>query len=449
MLLRHAADDFVLTAAEPNLAWFADLVRPRDQVVDRGRLRRLGRARRSRARGRCGRARRRSTAASSSSPTSGTRKAKIAGRKVRVSRTGYTGDLGYEVWCRGRGRARGVGRGLGGEPRPRRAAVRAAGAVHDPDRGRPAPARRRLRVVSRFAWTDADRATPHELGLGWMLRGVDGGRPRGSSAATRSGASWRAARPASGRPASSSTGATGTGSTTRPASIPPMDHTPVQEEMFLYDDDGRADRVRDELHVLAGAPAARRRSRGSRSRPRRPATRVNLEIPINHRYVHVAAQTARLPLYNPAAEDGLTSERRTKAKAPEHGRDARPLRRDRRRRRPQRPDQRRVPREGGPEDAGPRAARPSSAGPRSPRSCGPGFWFTTFSYALSPAAAGHRPGARPRQARVHAAADVVDVRADGERGLPAARPGPRREPAGDRAPQPSTTPTRTTASTTT
>ena len=26
---------------------------------------------------------------------------------------------------------------------------------------------------SRFAWTDADRATPHELGLGWMLKGVE------------------------------------------------------------------------------------------------------------------------------------------------------------------------------------------------------------------------------------------------------------------------------------
>jgi hypothetical protein len=26
---------------------------------------------------------------------------------------------------------------------------------------------------------------------------------------------------------------------------------------------------------------------------------VDLEIPVNHRYVHVAAATARLPLYNP------------------------------------------------------------------------------------------------------------------------------------------------------
>ena len=91
---------------------------------------------------------------------------------------------------------------------------------------------------SRFAWTDADRATPQELGLGWMLRGVDADdralhRPRRDpprAAPTRR----RAAR----RPGSSSTGATGTGSTTRPGLIPPKDHTPVQEEYYLYDDDG-------------------------------------------------------------------------------------------------------------------------------------------------------------------------------------------------------------------
>ncbi|HEU0243557.1 MAG TPA: glycine cleavage T C-terminal barrel domain-containing protein, partial [Candidatus Limnocylindrales bacterium] len=31
-----------------------------------------------------------------------------------------------------------------------------------------------------------------------------------------------------------------------------------------------------------------------------PGTRVNIEIPVSHHYVHVAAQTARMPLYNPA-----------------------------------------------------------------------------------------------------------------------------------------------------
>ena len=29
---------------------------------------------------------------------------------------------------------------------------------------------------SRFAFTDHDRVTPKELGLGWMLKGIDGDR---------------------------------------------------------------------------------------------------------------------------------------------------------------------------------------------------------------------------------------------------------------------------------
>ena len=37
--------------------------------------------------------------------------------------------------------------------------------------------------------------------------------------------------------ASSSTGATTTGSTTRPGLIPPKDHTPIQDEYYVYDDD--------------------------------------------------------------------------------------------------------------------------------------------------------------------------------------------------------------------
>ena len=44
---------------------------------------------------------------------------------------------------------------------------------------------------SRFAWTDADRSTPIELGLGWMFRDLADRRPARSSAATRSSASSR------------------------------------------------------------------------------------------------------------------------------------------------------------------------------------------------------------------------------------------------------------------
>ena len=99
VLLRHAGDEFVLTAAEPNLAWFADQVGPRDDVTiedvsdDWAVLSLQGPRAKSAAR-------RPRQAASRSSPTSSTATAKIGGKAVTVSRTGYTGDLGYEVWCR-------------------------------------------------------------------------------------------------------------------------------------------------------------------------------------------------------------------------------------------------------------------------------------------------------------------------------------------------------------
>ena len=40
--------------------------------------------------------------------------------RSRVSRTGYTGDLGYEIWVPAADALDGLGRGLGGEPRPGR-----------------------------------------------------------------------------------------------------------------------------------------------------------------------------------------------------------------------------------------------------------------------------------------------------------------------------------------
>ena len=154
--------------------------------------------------------------------------------------------------------------------------------------------------------------TPHELGLGWMLRGVDEderafiGRDAirrelaGSTSRFRTTGlvvdwrDWDRVHDEAGL-------------------IPPKDHTPVQEEMFLYDDDGEqvgfatsfmySPVLQRHIGIARVPVVGRSRARG-----------VNLEIPVNHRYVHVAAQTARMPLYNPAAKDGLTmSEERAPA----------------------------------------------------------------------------------------------------------------------------------------
>lgn len=294
VLLRHEEHAFVLTAAEPNLAWFADLARPSDGVTiedvseawavlslqgprSRGLLAGLD--------GRIGRLGFFEHA-----------EATIAGRSVRVSRTGFTGDLGYEVWARTED------------------ALPVWDAVWDATRGQGVvpfglQALYMTRIEaglllldvdfanSRFAWTDADRATPHELGLGWMLKGVDaddrvfvGRTAIRRELATRSSRfrttgivvdwrDWDRLHDEAGL-------------------LPPKDHTPVQEEMFLYDDAGTQVGFATSFmyspvlqrHVgIARVPVA--------AAP--PGTRVNLEIPISHRYVHVAAQTSRLPHFNP------------------------------------------------------------------------------------------------------------------------------------------------------
>ncbi len=294
VLLRHADDEFVLTAAEPNLAYFADLVGPRDAVViedvsdewavlslqgPRSRLllegldKGIGRL-----------------------DYFEHRKARIGGHKVHVSRTGYTGDLGYEVWCRAEDALPvwdavwAATRGYGVMPFGLQALymtrIEAGLLLLDVDF-----------ASSRFAWTDADRATPSEMGLAWMLRGVDTDDRRfiGRDAIRREIAGkasrfrttgivvdyrdWNRLHDEAGL-------------------VPPMDHTPVQEEMFLYDDDGEQVGFATSFmyspvlqrHIgIARVPVASAVA----------GSRVNLEIPINHRYVHVAAQTARLPHYNP------------------------------------------------------------------------------------------------------------------------------------------------------
>ncbi len=294
VLLRHAEEEFVLTAAEPNLAYFADLRGPRDEVTIedvsddwavlslQGPRARLLLAGLDEGIGTLG--------------YFGHRKARIGGHGVHVSRTGFTGDLGYEVWCRPEDALPvwdavwAATRGYGVMPFGLQALymtrIEAGLLLLDVDFG-----------SSRFAWTDADRATPLELGLGWMLRGFDAddrhflGRDAlrrelvGKTSRFRTTGivvdyrDWNRLHDQAGL-------------------VAPLDHTPVQEEMFLYDDEGAQvgfsksfmySPVLQRLIGIARVPLA--------SAP--AGSKVNLEIPVNHRYRHVAAHTARLPHYNP------------------------------------------------------------------------------------------------------------------------------------------------------
>jgi aminomethyltransferase len=150
---------------------------------------------------------------------------------------------------------------------------------------------------SRFAFTDHDRVTPKELGFGWMLKGIDADD-----------------RPFIGRNAIRRELADGT---SRWASvgllvdwqaynrlyeeaglIPPKDETPLDYESMLYDDDGN--RVGYATSLMY-SPMLQRHIAMARVHPQfGPAgSRVNVELTINHQYMTVPADTARLPLFNP------------------------------------------------------------------------------------------------------------------------------------------------------
>ena len=80
--------------------------------------------------------------------------------------------------------------------------------------------------------------------------------------------------------------------------IPPKDHTPIQDEYYIYD---------DELNQLGYAtsqmysPMLQRHIALARVPLDRtaPGSRVKLELAVSHRYEYFDAQVARLPLFNP------------------------------------------------------------------------------------------------------------------------------------------------------
>ena len=293
VILRHAADEFLLTAAEPNFAYFADLIGRHDVAIeevsdDYATLAFQG-------------PRSRTILERLAPEVAGLgyfalTPATIAGIPVTISRTGFTGDLGFEVWV------------ASGDALAVWDAVAEASQGHGVipfglqalDMSRIEAGLLLLDVdfrSSRFAWTDEDRSTPTELGLGWMLRGIEAddrafiGRRAILREMTEKTSRWRM-----------------TGVVvdwhdydriyTNAGLIPPKDHTPVHEEFFLYDDDLKQVGY---ATSYAYSPILQRHIALARVRPNlaAPGMRVRLEIDVNHRYEYVVAHTARLPLYNP------------------------------------------------------------------------------------------------------------------------------------------------------
>jgi aminomethyltransferase len=222
--------------------------------------------------------------------------AKMGSSPVTVSRTGYTGDLGFEVRV-GADDALDVldqiieaGEGHGFIPFGEEALLMTrieAGLVL-------------INVEfqsSRFAFTDHDRVTPKELGFGWMLKGIDADdRPFIGRGAIRRELAEKTSRWASvgllvdWRQYDKLYNDAGL--------IPPKDETPLDYESMLYDDEGS--RIGYATSLMY-SPMLQRHIAMARVRPQFGAvgSRVNLELTINHEYVTVPAEVARQPLFNP------------------------------------------------------------------------------------------------------------------------------------------------------
>ena len=293
VVLHVAPGEYLLTAAEPNLAWFRALIDGLDVAVDDvsadwGVLAVQGPKSRDILAGLAP-----DVARLAYFDVIATT---IANVPVHVSRTGYTGDLGFEIWA------------------PAADALAVWDAVWDGSRGRGVipigmtalyMARIEAGLVlldvdfhsSRFAWTDADRSTPIELGLGWMFRDLAnddrvflGHEAIRREVATKS-SRWRLSGLIIDWQAYDRIfDAAGL--------IPPKDHTPIQDEYYIYD---------DELNQLGYAtsqmysPILQRHIALARVplHLTAPGSRVKLELGVSHRYEYFDAQVARLPLFNP------------------------------------------------------------------------------------------------------------------------------------------------------
>lgn len=291
---RRGPDEYLLTSAEPNYSYLADRIgRLRvditDVSLDIGALAVQG----PRSRDLLARL----VPSVKQLPFFGITTGAIGSRPVTVSRTGYTGDLGYEIWVESSdaltvwdalwGSVTGYGVLPYGLAALRMLRIEAGLLLLPVDFDN-----------SRFAFNDAHRSTPIELGWSWMFKGLadDDGRPFiGRSALlkemTEKSSRWRMAglvvdwedydrvyREA--------------------GLIPPKDHTPVHEDWMVYD--GDRERVGYATSFMY-SPILQRHIALARVRPdlAKPGTRVFLEFTVDHRYQQVAAHTARLPLYNP------------------------------------------------------------------------------------------------------------------------------------------------------
>ncbi len=300
---RHGRDDFLLTAARPNLAWFSSHARrlrveledvsdaygvlavqgPRSAAVLRElapETDQLGYFEHAAA--------------------------KIGAAAVTLSRTGYTGDLGYEITVEADQAVAVLDAVLeAGRPHGLRPFGEEALMMLRIEAGLPL-----IDVEwtnSRTAFSDAQRVTPKELGMGWMLRGVRDAPP-GDRAFVGRDAVRRELVDGTSRWAT-------VGVTVdwadwdrlhRDAGLLPVkDEHPLGYESVLYDDGGEQVGY---VTSLLYSPVLQRHVGIARVRPPfAPAgTPLRLETSLLHHTTTVAAATTALPHFGPARKTART-----------------------------------------------------------------------------------------------------------------------------------------------
>jgi aminomethyltransferase len=293
VVFRHSETDFLVTAARPNLGWLESLrgrmrVTLEDVSDDYGILAVQG----PRSRQVLG----------TLAPETGElgyfdhAPVKIGSAAVTLSRTGYTGDLGYELTV-----------GVDDAEKVLDAVLEAGGPHGIRPFGEEALTMLRIEAGlplidvewhnSRLAFTDHDRVTPKELGMGWMLRGVlEDDRPFVGRDAIR-----RELTEGTSRWASVGIVVDWKHWDTlhRDAGLlPAKDEHPVPYESMLYD--GAGEQVGYATSFMY-SPVLQRHIGLARVRPAlaKPGNEVHLEVVVNHHNTTVAARTAKLPLFNP------------------------------------------------------------------------------------------------------------------------------------------------------
>lgn len=300
VVFRHAVDDFLLTAAEPNLSFLLGHVGSLDVGIedvsgDYAMLAVQGPHSRAVL----------ATLAPEIAELSyfAHAQAKIGGSEVTVSRTGFSGDLGYEVRV------------------PSGQALAVFDAIWDagqPHRMRPFgdEALNVLRIEAglpligvdftsaRYGYNDHDRFSPDELGLGWLLKGIeDPARPFVGRRAIigerdRNEARW------------TTVGITVDGSAYdqlyySEGLVPPKEESAAAWETMLYDASG--DRA-GYAPSYTYSPMMQTHIGLARVRPELSTlgTTLHVEQTVNHEYVTCPATVVKTPFFSPERKTAMS-----------------------------------------------------------------------------------------------------------------------------------------------